>query len=126
MDTSNYLGVWLDHASASIIKIEEKEKIQTILSAFTHQIKMESLKHSESGMHRKEEQLQEKFFQAISDEIKTYKNVVLFGPTDAKKELHNFLKKDHHFDQFQIHFETTDDLTPTEQKVFVKNYFHLD
>ncbi len=126
MDTSNYLGVWLDHASANILKIAEKEKIQTILSTFTHQIKMEALKHSESGMHHKEEQAQEKFYQAISDEIKTYKNVVLFGPTDAKKELHNFLKKDHHFDQVQIHVETTDDLTPTEQKVFVKNYFHLD
>ena len=43
--------------------------------------------------------------------ILNYDHVLLFGPTNAKSELHNFLNKDLHFKDIQIDVKTTDKMT---------------
>ena len=55
--------------------------------------------------------------------IKKYDEVILFGPTDAKVELFNFLDEDSHFDEINIGVEDTDKMTENEQYAFVKGYF---
>jgi hypothetical protein len=49
--------------------------------------------------------------------------VLLFGPTNAKVELHNYLKKDLHFKKIKIDIEPTDKMTNNEKDAFVKNHF---
>ncbi|MFT6479867.1 MAG: stalled ribosome rescue protein Dom34, partial [Spirosomataceae bacterium] len=41
----------------------------------------------------KRQQMNEAFYKEIADEILKYDHVLLFGPTNAKTELHNFLNK---------------------------------
>ncbi|MFY7965000.1 MAG: hypothetical protein ACOVO1_08900 [Chitinophagaceae bacterium] len=59
IETNNRLGIWMDHTTANLMAYDDLLNEQTIDSTFTHQSKMAALHHSESGMHHKEQQLQE-------------------------------------------------------------------
>ncbi len=48
----------------------------------------------------------------------------LFGPTNAKTELVNILKSDHHFDKVKIDVKPADKMTVNQQEEFVKEYFN--
>jgi hypothetical protein len=124
MEETKNLGVWMDHSTAHFIGEKSDENNKTIASKFTAHTKEEALHKGESHMHSKEQQMQEAYFKAIGEEILPYKHVVLFGPTNAKNELHNYLSKNSHFKDIQIELETTDKMTDQEMKSFVKNYFY--
>jgi hypothetical protein len=49
--------------------------------------------------------------------------VILFGPTDAKVELLNILRQDHHFANIKIETQQTDKMTEFQQHAFIKEYF---
>lgn len=123
IETNNRLGIWMDHATANLMAYNDLLKVQSIELAFTHQSKMAALHHSENGMHHKEQQLQEAYYKQVGAEILKYNTVLLFGPTDAKTELHNYLKKDHHFNEIEFEIQNADKMTVNEQRSFVKNYF---
>lgn len=123
MQTNSFLGIWMNHSTAHLMEFNDDAISQTIHSEFTHQKKVEALAHSESGMHHKEHQLQEHFYKKISVEILKFSRVLLFGPTDAKLELHNFLLKDHHFNAIKFDIKGADKMTTNEQIAFVKNHF---
>ena len=97
MTTINKLGIWMDHSIAHLIEFStDTFESKSIESAFTNQMKEDSLAKSEHIMHNKEQDKQQEFYKNIGDVIKDYEEVLLFGPTDAKKELFNILKADHH------------------------------
>ncbi len=123
MEANSFLGVWMDHSSACFFAYDGGIILHQIESSFTHQNKMKSLSHSESGMHHKEHQLQEQYFKIIGDEILKYKDVLLFGSTNAKLELHNYLLKNHLFDAIKFDIKSADKMTDHQQKAFVKRYF---
>jgi hypothetical protein len=50
--------------------------------------------------------------------------VLLFGPTNAKLELSNFLKKDLHFKDIKIDIEAADKMSDNEKLAFVKAHFN--
>ncbi len=68
--------------------------------------------------------MHEAYYKEISDEILKYDQVLLFGPTNAKSELHNFLNKDLHFKNIKIDVESADKMTDHQKNAFVKNYFN--
>ena len=74
-------------------------------------------------MHNKEQHEQLAYYKAIAAVIKNYEEVLLFGPTDAKTELFNLLKADHHFDKINIETKHADKMTENQQHAFVKEYF---
>ena len=74
-------------------------------------------------MHNKRQQLHEAYYKEIADTILNYDHVLLFGPTDAKTELNNYLNEDLHFKNIQIDIEAADKMTDNEKDAFVKNYF---
>ena len=74
-------------------------------------------------MHHKEGHEQLAYYEAIAAEIKQYEEVLLLGPTDAKVDLLNLLKADHHFDKINIETRPTDKMTENQQHAFVKKYF---
>lgn len=124
MNTEKKIGVYLDHAQANSINFQhESENIDTIDSDFDHFEKEKSLSKSESGMHNKEQQDLGAFFKKIAKVIMNYDDVLLFGPTDAKVELFNYLQSEHKYDEIKMEVKNTDKLTENQKLEFVKNHF---
>ena len=119
MKTKNNLGIWMDHSTALLIDINSNIN-HSINSEFTFNTKEEALSRSESLMHNKRQQMHAKFYDKIGAQILKYKHVLLFGPTNAKVELQNYLNKDLHFKDIKIDIEPADKMTDNEKKAFVK------
>lgn len=124
MEKQNNIAIWLDHSKAQLMKGHFNEFSTTIHSKFDFDKKEEALGRGENLMHNKENQANQLFYKQISQEIKSFNNVLLFGPTDAKLELKNFLKKDLHFKDAKIEVHGSDKMTDNEKYAFAKSYFN--
>lgn len=119
-----HLGIWMDHASANIMEFTAgTAETKTIHSKFTHEAKEASLERSEYLMHNKEQHQESEYYKELGKVIRNYKEVLLFGPTDAKTELFNLLQKDHNFAAIKIDVEPADKMTENQQHAFVRNHF---
>jgi|ERR1035437_2589073 hypothetical protein len=118
------IGIWMDHSNAFLMELSNDTIVEKmIVSEFTQKEKELSLEKNEKFMHNKEQQLQLSYYKKLSDIIRNYQAVVLFGPTDAKSELLNLLKTDHLFDNIKIEVISTDKMTANKMHDFVKEYF---
>ena len=114
----------MDHSSANIIEFSTEPQLKTTIdSKFTHEAKTESLNKGEGLMHKKEQHQQSEYYDRLGEIIRNYQEVVIFGPTEAKAELLNILKKNHLFADINIKLEQTDKLTLDQQYAFVSDYF---
>lgn len=124
MSTTKELGIWMDHASAHLMEFTtDPIATNTLSSDFSHEVKEESVKKSESLMHNKEQHDEAAYYKQLGAVIKNYDSVLLFGPTEAKTELLNILKADHHFEKIKIEVKQTDKMTENQQHAYVKEYF---
>lgn len=124
MKINHKLGIFMDHTTALFINFPIDEATNhTLFSSFTKTAEHDSLEKSEQLTHNKEQHQQNEFYQKIGDKIRQYDEVMLFGPTNAKTELLNVLKKNHLFASIDIQVEQTDKLTENQKLAFVKNYF---
>jgi stalled ribosome rescue protein Dom34 len=124
MTTSKNLGVWMDHSNAHLMEFTTDPITTTIISSrFNHREKEHSIGKSENGMHQKEQHEQADYYKKIGEAIKNYQEVLLFGPTNAKTELLNLLKADHHFEKIKLETKDADKMTQNEQHAFVRDYF---
>lgn len=124
MVKAKYLGIWMDHSIANLMEFANNSMdIISIKTKFTHEEKEHSLSMGENKMHVKEQHQQGEYYKEIGEAILNYEEVVLFGPTNAKVELLNLLKKDHHFDDLKIEVVPADKMTVNQQIAFVKEYF---
>lgn len=123
METQKNLGIWMDHANAELIDLNSDKKSQVIVSKFTFETKEEALSRSENVMHNKQQQMHEAYYKEIANTILKYDRVLLFGPTNAKTELFNYLNEDLHFKGIQIDIKAADKMTDNEKDAFVKSYF---
>jgi stalled ribosome rescue protein Dom34 len=117
------LGIWMDHSTANLIEFKDSMPSHNIESDFTHNKEVDALHKSESLMHNKRQQLHEAYYKKIADKILKYDHVLLFGPTNAKTELHNYLNKDLHFKDIKIDIESADNMSNNEQSAFVRGHF---
>ena len=118
------IGICMDHATANLIELTSGDmETKTINSKFTHEQKEDTLHKGEKVMHHKEQHVQLAYYKEIAAVIKNYEEVLIFGPTDAKSELLNLLKADHHFDKINIETKQADKMTENQQHAFVKEYF---
>ena len=122
METKKKLGIWMDHSTADLIDLNVDIN-HSINSEFTFDTKEEALSRSENLMHNKRQQMHEAYYKEISDEILKYDHVLIFGPTNAKVELHNYLNKDLHFKDIKIDIEPADKMTENEKDAFVRSHF---
>ena len=125
MTTNKNLGIWMDHSVAHLIDLNTIKNKHSVKSKFTYNSKEEALSRSENIMHNKEIQMHEAYYKEIADEILNYDHVLLFGPSDAKAELHNYLNKDLHFKDIKIDVKSTDKMHDNEKQIFVKNHFNI-
>lgn len=123
METTKTIGIWMDHSAADFIDINSKKNNQVIHSEFTMEVKEEALNRSEDLMHNKEQQMHEAYYKKIAAEVLKYNHVLLFGPTNAKTELNNFLGKDSHFNTIKIDVKSADKMSDNEKTAFVENHF---
>ncbi len=124
MTDAKYLGIWMDHSSAHMMEFSnDTMETKIIESGFTHEDKTSTLDRSEHVMHNKEQHQQKDFYKQLAEVIRNYKEVILFGPTDAKLELANFLKADHRFEGVKIETKSADKMNEHEQHKLVKEYF---
>jgi hypothetical protein len=124
MTMAKKLGIWMDHSSAHLIEFTaEKVETKILSSDFTHQDKQNSLGRSEMHMHNREQHQTTEYYKKLKDVILHYEDVLLFGPTDAKVELHNLLKTDHLFAKIKIEVLQADKMTENQLLAFVRKYF---
>jgi hypothetical protein len=127
MTTTKKLGIWMDHASAHLMEYITDTLETTALGAkFTTGGEGHDPSHGESLMHNKERHEESVYYKELGKEIANYDEVILFGPTDAKVELFNLLRADHHFENVKIDMHTADKMTDNQQHAFVKAYFSTD
>ncbi|MBK9688474.1 MAG: hypothetical protein IPO65_12265 [Saprospiraceae bacterium] len=123
-ESEKKLGVWMDHAQAYFIKYYEngnRTRVKTINNP--HHGEARSHRQGEKMEHNKEQQDQKAYFKSLTNEMMTYDEILLFGPTDAKVELLNKLREDPHFDQKEIHVQQADKMTDNQQQAFVFDFF---
>ncbi|MBL0132805.1 MAG: hypothetical protein IPP79_01720 [Chitinophagaceae bacterium] len=119
------IAVWMDHASAQLMELTSGEMdSKIIVSEFTNEEKRETLQKGNKTTHNKEQRETHAFYKEIIASIKDYEEVLLFGPTDAKTELYNILKEDHHFDKVNVEARSVDRMTENQKHAFVKEYFY--
>ena len=124
METGKCLGIWMDHSNAHLMELTSEGLVESIVtSKFTHQAKEESLHKSEQLMHNKEQHEQGEYYKKLGEIIRDYKEVLLFGPTNAKAELFNILRANHLFADIKIEMLQADKMTTNQEHVFVKDYF---
>jgi stalled ribosome rescue protein Dom34 len=124
MTPTKKLGIWMDHSSAHLMTLSGNHiEHTTITSKFTHDEKEKSLANSENVMHNKEQHQQAEFYKELGDSIRNYDDVIIFGPTNAKSELANFLKADHRFAKIKIETKSASQMSDSDRHTFVKDYF---
>ena len=126
METINKIAVYMDHFMATIIEYANTAVVvKTIKSEFNHFEKEKILQKGESHMHNKEQNTQLEFYLKVRDELLNYKDVLLFGPTNAKTEFANILQADAKFSDVEIIIKNTDKLSDNEQITFVNDCFYI-
>jgi nitrogenase subunit NifH len=124
MVAAKSLGIWMDHSRAHVMEFTtDPIETKTIESAFTHDVKEQSLSKSENLMHHKEQHQQAAYYKQLGEIIKKYEEVILFGPTNAKTELLNILRADHLFEKIKIDVKQADKMTANQEHAFVREYF---
>ncbi len=118
------MAICMDHSSAKLILISGDTYSSTIIeSAFTRDVKLDSLDKGETTMHNTKQQDQAKYYKEIASVIKAHDHVLLFGAGHAKTELLNLLKEDRHFDHTKFELRSTDNMTDKQEYAFVRAYF---
>ncbi len=118
------LGIWMDHEHAYLTEFTVNPmRTKVIGSMSTHAAREESIVRGENHMHTKDQHQQRDYYKKLGHEIRQYQEVVLFGPTDAKRELCNTLRSNHQFDAITIKVEEADKMTEKQVQAFVRNHF---
>lgn len=119
------LGIWMDYSTAQCMNASTVLfETTTITSEHSNHMNKNEMNQGEKRMHAIEQNQQARYFSKLSDIIKEHDEVILFGPTDAKVELFNELRANHHFDIIKIELKTTDKMTDNQRLDFVKDYFN--
>jgi hypothetical protein len=116
MKQKKLIGVCMDHSSAYLIEPAGKEFITNVIkSDFDHHDK-HSISKNENLMHNKEQGHSHTYYKSITEVISHYDEIVLFGQTEAKKELMNLLRTNRDFEFKKVETIDTDKMTENQQK----------
>lgn len=114
----------MDHSVAHVIELNgDSTKNRTIVAQVGEQDEALNSR-DETLIQNKEQNELSGFFNRLGGVIINYDEVLLFGPTNAKTEFVNTLKKDHHFDKLKIEVKTADKMTENQQQAFVMEHFN--
>lgn len=104
--TATKLGVWMDHGHAYLTEFTVPPMKTQVINANNKEVAPEDKKNvNELRQHTKEQHQLTEYFKKLAESIRHYKEVILFGPTNAKEEFFNTIRKNHLFDNIEIHVE---------------------
>ncbi len=110
----------MDEESAHLIEYR-KLRVETIIIRA-------KIKEKEKFLQPKEEltddsNQQEHFFKKISEPLKVFDLILIFGPDDKKLEFQKYLKMDSTFNGKEITTQTADKMTDNHKHRFVNKFF---
>jgi stalled ribosome rescue protein Dom34 len=134
--TARRIGIWLDHAKAHFIDISKGPAIiETVFSDKESEIRYKGesangtllgnnrATNNEHHKHNRERLIMDEYYRVLIDRLKNYDDILLFGPTSAKEELHNKLSADKHFANKAITIAPADQLTENQMVATVRDFF---
>ena len=124
MANANKIGVCMDNTNAHLIEYTtDPVETITLQTDFSHAVTEDTTNRSLNMRQNKVLQEQAYYYKQLGAIIKNYKEVILFGPADAKVELFNVLRSDHHFENVIMKVHQSDTMTESQQHAFVRTYF---
>jgi hypothetical protein len=124
MKKNKCLGIWMDHSNAFLLELANETIVEkSIISEDKREEHENGFDRHEKKINTKEQHRKSEYYKKLSESIRNYNEVVLFGPTDAKSELLNLLHTDHLFENIKIDMLNSDKMTRQQMHVFVKEYF---
>lgn len=140
MKTTKQLAVFIDHTQARFIGMDNSKAsfLQTLESdreshpryrgESSNQARFGSDPyHGSNNEYSKNMQEQESikmYYHHIKDQLQQYDEILLFGPGQAKKELHNYLIDQSAFREKTIHVQNSDYITDNQLLETVNKYFN--
>lgn len=120
MYTPKSIGIWMDEESAHLIEYR-KLRVETVIIRAR-------IKEKEKFLQPKDEltddsNQQEHFFKKISEPLKVFDLILIFGPDDEKLVFEKYLKTDNTFNGKEIRTQTADKMTDNHKHAFVNKYF---
>ena len=134
--TNRKIGLWLDHSQAHFI--DHSKGPAVVETVYSDKESQERFKgehgtgtmlgnyrstNTEHHKHNREEEIIHTYYKILTDRLKDYDDIFLFGPTHAKDELNNLLKADMRFAGKTIYVEPADQLTENQMIARVKRFF---
>lgn len=124
MKNTKKAGIWMDHSRAFIMELVGDSIFESnVASEFTHEEEEISWNKSEKMMHNKEQHQLASYYKKLTEIMRNFDEILLFGPTSAKDELLNILNENHLFDAIKIEVRSSDKMTGIEMHKLVKEYF---
>lgn len=124
MERKKRLGIWMNHSDAHLMEFKtDIIEMNTIESTFAHQENAEEAEANERKKQTLEKKKRAKFYKDLSETIKYYDEVVIFGPKNGKNKLVDLLESDSKFANIKIEVMDADNLTENQQHIFVKEHF---
>ena len=124
MENKRRMGVWMDYESAYLIELMPLRVDAIVVKSKTsNPSKKRKLTTNDDNEINKQEELLLIFNKKIANEISKYGHVILFGTTEAKIELMEYLKTENAFKDIKIETEETEKMNDNQKHAFVKNYF---
>ena len=125
MKSKKQLGIWMDHSIAHLMELTNGSIVTSMVESKPKLLEdPQIIFKDESHSLNKEQGILSAYFNDLSDIIRDFDEVILFGPTEAKNELFNLLKENHLFDKIKIEVKPADKMTEIERTIFVKEYFN--
>lgn len=124
MVTAKRIGIWMDYTNARLIEFTSFSFSSRIIKApFALNEKMTNPDSNGKTSNNIEHGQKIGYYKIISESIQDFNDVLLFGPTDAKTELMNLIKKEKLTSKINIEVMNTDNLNDQQQQTFVRTHF---
>lgn len=118
------LGLWMDHSIAHLMEFTNKHfEVKTIESKLNEAVTDEISTKGENQLLTKKKRQLSTYYKKLSEAIKDYEQVILFGPTNAKIEFFDMLSEDMRFLKVIFEVQNTGQMTENQQQEFVQQYF---
>lgn len=118
------LGVWMDHSIAYLMEFTNSPfEIKTIEAELTEDANQFIVSKKSEALINMDQHTLYAYYNKIGEAIKNYKQIVLFGPADAKIELFDVLSEDHRFVKIKVEIKETDKMSVNQQHAFINEYF---
>jgi predicted RNA-binding protein Jag len=125
METIKQLGIYIDYTNAFLMELIKKMIVSRNIEFENNERNEEiNFDNQNNPLHiNNKGHLQSAYFIELSDIIRNYDQVVLFGPNEAKNELFKLLEFDHNFDNVKVQNINTDKMSEKQMHNFLKEFY---